>query len=267
MCTLICLMCTFFCVQSERAYAATKSKLVDGATYKYDTDTSTLTITGSGTQSLSGEAWTNTTTGTGENEKVYYDGSVAKTCKKIVIDNMAGARTAFWNGWEPSSVYTRVEIVSMKDNKIPSSFCNSKNVYEVALDKSITEIGSYAFADSSIYSLIIYKGSKLTTIGSSAFSNCTRLNYIYTDGVRRLPNAVKSIPDYAFYNCENFRPHRFNYIESIGKYAFHGCKNFLFYNSNDSYTANGLPSSLKQVGDYAFAYSGINSGEKGLKLQ
>ncbi len=62
-------------------------------------------------------------------------------------------------------------------------------------------------------------GIAVTSIGKSAFYNCTNLTHI------NIPNGVKSIGEYAFYYCQSLTNITIpNGVTSIGAYAFYYCK-------------------------------------------
>ena len=80
-----------------------------------------------------------------------------------------------------------------------------------------------------------YKGKKVTSIGSSAFSGCSGLTSI------TIPDSVTNIGYEAFYNCSSLTSVTIgNSVTSIGDYAFSGCSS-LTYNeyNNAKYLGNG----------------------------
>lgn len=86
----------------------------------------------------------------------------------------------------------------------------------------------------------------VTSVGDYAFYECTKLTTL------DLTNATK-IGQYAFYNCENLGNYYINYykidldsVQTIGQYAFYGCS-LLRYVKNSKNT-------LTTIGQYAFAY-------------
>ncbi len=99
-----------------------------------------------------------------------------------------------------------------------------------------------------------------TTIGSSAFSNCTLLKQVTIpnrvtsiepdafDGCAltsvTIPGSVKSIGDSAFHNCDRLETVVLeNGVEIIGQWAFRDC---------DRLTEFSLPDTISEVGRYAF---------------
>ncbi|MBE5751506.1 MAG: hypothetical protein E7357_03750 [Clostridiales bacterium] len=88
---------------------------------------------------------------------------------------------------------------------------------------SVTEIGSYAFANSNLTTITFENPANITKLGEGAFYGA-KIKNIDLSGV-----AVAEIPAYAFYET---------YVSSIT-----------------------LNAATKSVGDYAFAYSAIHSGD------
>lgn len=81
---------------------------------------------------------------------------------------------------------------------------------------SISGIGAYRRSNVIIPSS--YRGLPITSIGASAFSNCTWITSV------TLPDCVKSIGEYAFYNCDAMTSITFSdNLTSIGSSAFSGC--------------------------------------------
>ena len=76
--------------------------------------------------------------------------------------------------------------------------------------------------------------NNVTTIGRSAFSNCTSLTNII------MPNSVTSVADYAFNNCTNLTNATIgNNVASIGADAFRDCSNLTSVTIKDKVTEIG----------------------------
>ena len=137
----------------------------------------------------------------------------------------------------PSSVtYNSVtyKVTAVTDH----AFCECA-VTSVSLPNTITSIGSSAFADCT--SLItVNLPSNLKTIGSGAFNGCINFYTIY------IPNGVTSIGASAFNDCKNLSSITIpNTVESIGGYAFQGTAWY-----------NNMPDGLVYAGNVAYAYKG-----------
>ena len=106
---------------------------------------------------------------------------------------------------------------------------------------SVTTIGSSAFSDCSSLTSVTIPDS-VTTIGSSAFSGCSSLTSI------TIPNNVTAIGEWAFYSCGNLTSVTIpNSVSAIGEWAFSGCR---------SLTSVTIPDSVTTIGGSAFSYCG-----------
>ncbi len=103
-------------------------------------------------------------------------------------------------------------------------------------------------------------GKKVTSIGATAFSECTSLksvtipnsvtsigDYAFSgSGLKSItiPNSVTSIGDSAFWDCTSLSSVNIpSSVESVGDYVFYGCT---------SLTSVTIPNSVKSIGDGAF---------------
>ena len=92
---------------------------------------------------------------------------------------------------------------------------------------TVTSIGSSAFEDCTRLTSITIPDS-VTSIGEDAFEDCTKLTSI------TIPDSVTSIGDYAFYECTGLTSVVIgNGVTSIGTGAFYGCTG-LIYNEYDN---------------------------------
>lgn len=146
--------------------------------------------------------------------------------------------------------------------RIPDYFFSNFD-YEEALviPDSVTEIGKFAFENSSIESIVLpknlvsieegtFSGSdielsenslpqSLRMIGKSAFENCDSLTELY------IPDYVLDIDESAFYDCDNLVKVRMSpNVKLIPKSAFNSC---------DLLTTFEWESDVKLIGEYAFA--------------
>ena len=113
------------------------------------------------------------------------------------------------------------------------------------IPNSVTSIGSSAFSDCSGLTSITIPNS-VTSIGDWAFSNCSCLTSI------EIPNSVTSIGYAAFGDCSGLTSVTIpNSVYQIGSYAFYECS---------SLTSVTIPNSVTEIGDCAFSYcSGLTS--------
>ncbi|MDE5617724.1 MAG: leucine-rich repeat domain-containing protein, partial [Ureaplasma sp.] len=88
-----------------------------------------------------------------------------------------------------------------------------------------------------IYSITLSSDSNSVEIGYGAFKNCINLNSIITN------NNIKSIGDYAFYNCP-LNQFNFTNVEKIGSYSF--------FNTNIQ-NLDFNSSQIQTIDNYAFA--------------
>ncbi len=101
--------------------------------------------------------------------------------------------------------------------KIPEKFFKDVNfMYNLTLPDSLTEIGKFAFTNTTLTSIKI--PSKVLEISDSAFFNCTNLKSVI------LPNELKAIKNGAFQNCQLDSICLSDSVKEIGKYAFYGNK-------------------------------------------
>lgn len=146
----------------------------------------------------------------------------------------------------------------------------------ITLPNSITSIGEQAFLSCSGLSSITIPSS-VTNIGLSAFSGCIGLNSVVISDLGAwcnidfsgpdsnplyyavwlwlnnellqeiiIPNDVKEIKRYAFYNYESlYSIKNTGSLERIGKYAFYNCANLFYIDFGDN---------VESIEDYAFSY-------------
>ena len=82
----------------------------------------------------------------------------------------------------------------------------------------------------------------VTYIDEHAFDGCSNLTSVV------IPNSIKSIADYVFYNCSKLATVTFeddSQLETIGDYAFYKCSVL---------TSIGIPNSVTKIGASAFEY-------------
>ena len=117
-------------------------------------------------------------------------------------------------------------------------FVNGNVTGEYVVPKAVTEIGAYAFANSSITSLSFETGSAFTKLGEGAFYQSSLASMDFT-GIAE--TALTEIPAYAFYKSNVETITLPASVTKLGDYAF-------AQSSVTNFTATGL----KELGAYAF---------------
>ncbi|MGN0466853.1 MAG: leucine-rich repeat protein [Lachnospiraceae bacterium] len=111
-------------------------------------------------------------------------------------------------------------------------------IEEIYLSDGITSIGKSAFENCTSLSEITIPNS-VTRIGDKAFYDCYSLSEI------TIPDSVTSIGDKAFYECESLKQITIpDSITRIDDYTFYGC---------ESLNEITIPNSVKSIKRYAFA--------------
>ncbi len=147
---------------------------------------------------------------------------------------------------------SKIEKIVIKDTVettyIPSDFVkNCTSLKELIIENAdiITSIGSSAFEECSLESFTIPEN--VTTIYSRAFYHCMFNSII-------IPEKVEKIDTYAFYGCVNIQsliiPDSVTYI---GDYAFKDCKNLgnVKLPNNASYIGKGVFENTQYTGEIA----------------
>ena len=152
---------------------------------------------------------------------------------------------------------------------LENTFQNCTSLTGITISNSVQEIGSNAFHEAGLKTLVINDGSTPLSIvnnGSnlSPFYGCPietlhlgrDINHISSNNIYaytpfgtslknvETSNQVTSIRPYTFYNCTNLKTVFFSSnIEEIGRYAFYNCK---------SLQAANLGDKVSSIGTYAF---------------
>ena len=129
--------------------------------------------------------------------------------------------------------------------KVKDMFADSyKTISSVVFGEDVTEIGSNSFSEClGIKDVLdLSQCNKLTSIGSSAFSGCSKLRGV------RLPKNITKIDNSAFYSCSSLLGvldmSACNELVSLGFSAFYGCSNI---------SSIKFPQSIKTIGTSCFA--------------
>lgn len=161
--------------------------------------------------------------------------------------------------------YTQIEVIN-----IPSSvevidslaFMYCKNLKQVVLPYSVSEIGSSCFNNCTELEYVDMSKSAIASLPSQLFTSASSIREV------KLPDGIKIISDYTFMSCSNLEKVNLSTtIEYIGNYAFYGCSKLdltlqefselreigqmAFYNSSIRGDLK-LPNSLEKIGLSAF---------------
>lgn len=129
----------------------------------------------------------------------------------------------------------------VRTNLVIPSVTTGKQSPELA-NKKVTAIGDSAFTGKNLTAVTF--GKNLVTIGNNAFYQNKKLLHVDLS----VCTGLKTIGDYAFYNCEKLSSATFpDSVETIGDYAFYNC---------DYITNIETGSQIKRIGEKAFYYIG-----------
>ena len=119
----------------------------------------------------------------------------------------------------------------------PENLVISKNISYEGYTLNVTSIGESAFSDCTSLTSVTIPDS-VTSIGDSAFYNCTSLTSV------TIPDNVTSIGDSAFSDCTSLTSITIpDSVTSISNFAFYKCT---------SLTSVTVPDSVTSIGNYAF---------------
>ena len=158
--------------------------------------------------------------------------------------------------------WNSIEIGDNNDKlKSATVYYGINDYYYKNLDDGTLEIVGYYGSDTRIKIPSEINGKKVTSIGSSAFKNCSRLDNV------TIPNGITSIGDYSFANCSGITSVEIPAsVTSIGKGAFEDCSSLVYLGLQKGITsieerafgncsalrAIELPDSVISIGDIAF---------------
>ena len=183
------------------------------------------------------------------------------TLSDIVIPKQIGGVDVTAIGDNAFSGFTTITTISFEDgNKVTeignNTFKNMKSLSSIVLPTGVTSIGTNAFENTGISSIVIPNG--VTSIPDSCFSNASNLTSVTlgdkvtsigtsafaSTGISSIdiPNGVTSIPDDCFWDASNLTSVTLgDKVTSIGDHAFY----------STALTDIKLPNTLKTIGAFA----------------
>ena len=115
---------------------------------------------------------------------------------------------------------------------------SNRNFTCIVLGNNSVEITKYTGQETELEIPSEIDGKTVTSIGSGAFSGCSRLTSI------KIPSSVTSIAHSAFRSCSRLTSIKIpSNVKSIGDFAFYGCSRL---------TDIEIPSSVTSIGDCVF---------------
>lgn len=157
-----------------------------------------------------------------------------------VIDNFL-VRTDTMEATAIPGILLTQEVVTIPEGitTFPAVFQNDTALKTVYLPSTITSLPSSAFSNcSSLENVIFADNCALTSLPTYTFRNCSALTKI------SLPDNLETLGNYVFYGCTALTEVEFpNSILSIGNYVFSGCT---------ALTEIEFPDSLLSIGNYVF---------------
>ena len=163
------------------------------------------------------------------------------------VDDCSNLKSVNYNGtkaqWKSISGYGNVsQIIKCTDGIYANSNTIIIDSVKYRLNDDTAQVISYSgtLENITILESVTYEGFtfKVTSIGSSAFKDCTNLTSV------TIPNSVTSIGDYAFEECTSLTSITIpDSVTTIGNNAFSGCS---------SLTSATIPNSVESIGDNAF---------------
>ena len=174
-------------------------------------------------------------------EGLTINGSTFKNCKMLESVSLSDRIVSIgYYAFENDSNLSSVEFKEVQSNlTIGNSAFHNTAIKEVKLPSKTKTIGRYAFKDCAKLEKIEFNEG-LTSIGESAFTNCTSLG-----GVINIPSTVTLIEtsygDGAFYNTDIFGVviADGNSGINIGVNAFNGCKKLVYADLSNRVTNIG----------------------------
>lgn len=152
-----------------------------------------------------------------------------------------------WTAIQSMTELQVLDLQNITNTEIPESQFSGKcpKLQTITLPRDLQTIGKSAFYNKDNISVISLPET-MQEVGESAFYDCDNLQTI------NWPATITTIPSSCFYSCNNLESFQIpEGVTSIGRYAFSYCSNF----------TSSLPSTLKNIGSYAFQYSDMQDVE------
>lgn len=209
------------------------------------------------------------------------------TLSNIIIPKQIGGVDVTTIGDSAFSGFTTITSISFEDgNKVTkignNAFKNTTKLSSIVLPTGVTSIGTNAFENTGISSIVIPNGitsipdscftdstklsavtlgDKVTSIGGYAFSNTALTNI-------KLPNSLTTIGKRVFQKTKLSSISIPNNVTTVGEYAFYGCKQLknIVLSKNLKKLANGtffscsslnsieIPNCIDSIGSDVFSY-------------
>ena len=244
--------------------------------------TSISNMTFSGCESLTSIMLPSTVTTIGDS--AFYE---CELLENINLSNVTSIGSyAFYRCISLTSVELNDSLTEIKDNAFQGCYSLSSVVFPA----NLTSIGNYAFDSTALSSIVIPEG--VTSIGKYAFSGCGNVKslelnlnndaefgmkvFSYCSNLKevKIRGEITTIGEYMFESCSRLETVELSSkVINIKEYAFTNCNalssinlqegmtiiNKKVFNDCTNLTSIKFPTTVTEIGPYAFATSGISS--------
>ena len=177
-----------------------------------------------------------------QNDGLFYD-IISEAERTVAVVSAPNNKLYTGSFLIPGSVTQNVTGISYKVIAIVDNAFEQCSVISVTIPETVTSIGRSAFSDCTQLKSVTILGS-VTSIGRSAFSGCTQLKSV------TIPGSVTSIESYTFSGCTQLKWVTISEgVTTIGNNAF----------SNTGLTSVTIPGSVTSIGDGAFSDTRLTS--------